>query len=62
MQLEWIKNVLKWIKYELNKFLELFLYSKSFSLLISLILFHLWVAGTIYQKLGVESTNSKVWL
>jgi hypothetical protein len=26
MQLEWIKKELKWIKYELNKFLELFLY------------------------------------
>jgi hypothetical protein len=26
MQLEWIKKVLEWIKYELNNFLELFLY------------------------------------
>jgi hypothetical protein len=26
MQLEWIKKELKWITYELNKFLELFLY------------------------------------
>jgi hypothetical protein len=26
MQLEWIKNKLKWITYELNKFLELFLH------------------------------------
>jgi hypothetical protein len=26
MQLEWIKNELKWIKYDLNMFLELFLY------------------------------------
>jgi hypothetical protein len=26
MQLEWIKKKLKWINYELNKFLELFLY------------------------------------
>jgi hypothetical protein len=26
MQLEWIKKKLRWIKYELNKFLELFLY------------------------------------
>jgi hypothetical protein len=25
MQLEWIKKELKWITYELNKFLELFL-------------------------------------
>jgi hypothetical protein len=32
MQLEWIKKELKCIKYELNKFLELFLYSKSFSI------------------------------
>jgi hypothetical protein len=26
MQLEWINLELKWIKYELNKFLALFLY------------------------------------
>jgi hypothetical protein len=26
MQLEWIKKELKWIIYELNKFLELFSY------------------------------------
>jgi hypothetical protein len=26
MQLEWIKKELKWITYELNKCLELFLY------------------------------------
>jgi hypothetical protein len=26
MQLEWINLELKWIKYELNKFLELFVY------------------------------------
>jgi hypothetical protein len=26
MQLEWIKKKLRWIKYELNKFLKLFLY------------------------------------
>jgi hypothetical protein len=26
MQLEWIKKELKWITYEPNKFLELFLY------------------------------------
>jgi hypothetical protein len=26
MQLEWIKKELKWITYELNKFLEFFLY------------------------------------
>jgi hypothetical protein len=28
MQLEWTKNELKWITYELNKVLELFLYTK----------------------------------
>jgi hypothetical protein len=33
MQLEWIKKELKWISYELNKFLKLFLYKKSFSIL-----------------------------
>jgi hypothetical protein len=26
MQLEWIKTKLEWIKYELNKFMDLFLY------------------------------------
>jgi hypothetical protein len=26
LQLEYIKNEFKWIKYDLNKFLELFLY------------------------------------
>jgi hypothetical protein len=26
MQLEWIKKELKWIFYELNEFLELFIY------------------------------------
>jgi hypothetical protein len=26
LQLEWIKNELKWIKYELNNFWKLFLY------------------------------------
>jgi hypothetical protein len=26
LQLEWIKKELEWITYELNKFLELFLY------------------------------------
>jgi hypothetical protein len=34
--LEWIKKELKWITYELNKFLELFLYYKSFLILIYL--------------------------
>jgi hypothetical protein len=29
MPLEWIKKELKWILYELNKILELFLYKKS---------------------------------
>jgi hypothetical protein len=40
MQLEWIKKELKWIFYELNKILELFLYKKFnfsvFSLIIKL--------------------------
>jgi hypothetical protein len=31
MHLEWIKKELKWIIYELNKFMELFLYYKTFS-------------------------------
>jgi hypothetical protein len=33
-QMKWIKIELKWITYELNKFLELFLYKKTFSVLI----------------------------
>jgi hypothetical protein len=28
MQMEWIKKELKWISYELNKILKLFLYKK----------------------------------
>jgi hypothetical protein len=32
MQLEWIKKELKWIFYELNEFLQLFLYPKSISI------------------------------
>jgi hypothetical protein len=32
IQHEWIKNELKWITYESRKFLELFLYEKSFSI------------------------------
>jgi hypothetical protein len=31
MQLEWIKKELKYITYDLNKLLELFLYYKTFS-------------------------------
>jgi hypothetical protein len=31
MQLEWFNLGLKWIKYELNEFLDLFLHQKSFS-------------------------------
>jgi hypothetical protein len=30
MQLEWIKKELKWIFYELNKIVELFLYKNHF--------------------------------
>jgi hypothetical protein len=41
MQLEWIKKELKWISYELNKIMELFLYKKfdfsAFSLINKLI-------------------------
>jgi hypothetical protein len=35
MPLEWINLELKWIKYELYNFLELFLYYKSISILFS---------------------------
>jgi hypothetical protein len=38
MQLEWIKKELRWISYELNKFLD-FLYQKLF--LYEIILFYL---------------------
>ena len=34
MQLEWIKNELKWIKYDLNKVMELFYTKNSFSNLV----------------------------
>jgi hypothetical protein len=44
MQLEWIRKELKWIFYELNKILELFLHWKSLSILICPILFPNWTA------------------
>jgi hypothetical protein len=38
---------LKWITYELNKFLKLFLYKKSFSKLIYPLLIYYWTMSTI---------------
>jgi hypothetical protein len=61
MQLERIKKELKWITYELNKCLELFLYYESFSILIYLILFTIWTSGTILEKLRVCFVNSRAW-
>jgi hypothetical protein len=29
MQLEWVKKVLKWINYELTKFLEFFFHTRN---------------------------------
>jgi hypothetical protein len=49
MQLEWIKNELKWITYELNKTLELFVYKKSFLNYFLLINQDQWTADTIYE-------------
>jgi hypothetical protein len=62
MQLEWIKKVFKWIKYELNKFLELVLYKKSFSLLTLLILFRFWAAANISEEFRVYFVNSRTSL
>jgi hypothetical protein len=50
MQLEWINLELKWIKYELNKFLELFFILKTVFYINILILFILWAAATIPEK------------
>jgi hypothetical protein len=41
LQLEWIKKELKWIKYDLNKFMELFLYKKIIFYISIIILFNL---------------------
>jgi hypothetical protein len=42
LQLEWINLELKWIKYDLCKFLELFVYWKSIPKFIYLIFLELW--------------------
>jgi hypothetical protein len=50
MQLEWIKKELKWINYELTKFLQLFLYQKSFFALIYSFSLIPWVAAIISER------------
>jgi hypothetical protein len=57
MQLEWVKKELKWIIYELNKFLKLFLYKKSFAILFYSILPDHWIARIITEKFGVLFVN-----
>jgi hypothetical protein len=49
MQLEWVKKELKWIFYELNKFLRLFLIQKI------IFYFNLLISGSIWT----EATNSR---
>jgi hypothetical protein len=48
MQLEWVKKELKWIFYELNKFLRLFLIQKI------IFYFNLLISGSIWTG----ATNS----
>jgi hypothetical protein len=59
LQLEWIKKELKWIKYDLNKFMELFLYKKTIFYISIIILFNLYVGVTISHKLRVESAKKR---
>jgi hypothetical protein len=59
MQLEWIKNDLKWIFYEINKFWNYFYTSKSFSILIYLTLLGVWTACIITEKSMVYSVKSR---
>jgi hypothetical protein len=47
MQLEWINLELKRIKYELNKFLALFLYQKAIFYIDFLPLFNVWTGDII---------------
>jgi hypothetical protein len=55
MQLEWIKKELKWVTYELNKFLELFW--KTIFYINILILFNLWIVCINSIKPWVKFIN-----
>jgi hypothetical protein len=50
MQLEWANLELRWIYYELSKFLGLFFTKNPFPNLIYSLLFADWTRDTIYQK------------
>jgi hypothetical protein len=59
MQLEWIKKELKWITYELNKFLKLFLYWKPFFYINFLNLFHPWAAAINTEEPRVQTQRNQ---
>jgi hypothetical protein len=52
----------KWIKYELDKVLKLFLYQKSFYVLIYSLFIHQWAASTICLKYRVLCVNSRTYV
>jgi hypothetical protein len=54
MQLEWVKKELKWIFYELNKSLKLFLYRKIIKLANSL---NVWIARIKSEECMVYSVK-----
>jgi hypothetical protein len=54
-QLEWIKKKLKWINYDLNKFLELFQYKNYFSILFYFLYQFLWIARRIPKSTRANS-------
>jgi hypothetical protein len=61
MQLEWIKKELKWIFYELNEFLQLFLYPKSIFYILLSDLSTNWTARTNTEKLRVQIINFRAY-
>jgi hypothetical protein len=57
MQLEWINLDLKRIKYELNKFITLFLYQKAIFYIDFLPLFNVWTGDIISLNYRVLCIN-----
>jgi hypothetical protein len=61
MHLEWIKKELKWIFYELNEFLQLFLYPKWIFYIPLSDLSTNWTARTNTEKLRVQIINFRAY-
>ena len=59
MQLEWTKKELKYITYDLNKLLELFLYYKTFSELFYPFYSPPRLRPQFTRSTGVKSANSR---